>query len=674
MPILSPIGRRHWKTRMIIGLMYAALVAGAVTMVYPFLLLLAGSAKSAVDASDQRVVPAFLVDETALYRKHMEGLFNESLNSLRWAYDCEASTFERVTPPAGGGMPSLVADWREFLKLDSLPAYSYELGYLAAPRSRGTIPSSLRQLKGQMEKTYGDDIAKLNEALGTTFVGWNAFFVLPKNGLERRVKGGDQPFDRAVELFAAQQTIENRYYFNAEGFYKEAFLKNLYTRDIAEYNKASGTAYRSWKDVHLGRRLADLPRAPDLEKDNWERFVRGVLSLVWVRADSAAGWGYRDFLQAKYGTIGTFNQRYGTAFVRFELVPFPAQPPLEGVGLSDWESYLQGWHDPVGGKLYRLPSDYLYVDTVEFRFRDWLQKKYGTVAAFNVLFLGARNQPTPTPSKEGISASEEGVRKIRLPSSEGLGVGSVHSWLDILPPQQEFHFQAFKAQVGPLRHEFLTRNFRSVGDYMLRHGRAVVNTAIYCGLAVLCALIFNPLAAYALSRYRPRSTYKLLLFLMVTMAFPPMVTQIPVFLMLREFHLLNTFAALVLPGLANGYSIFLLKGFFDSLPKELYECAQLDGAGEFRLFWQITLRLSTPILAVVALGAFTAAYTNFMMALLLCQDERMWTIMPWLYQLQSTSGQGVVFASLILASIPTLLVFVFCQKVIMRGIVVPVEK
>jgi multiple sugar transport system permease protein len=153
-----------------------------------------------------------------------------------------------------------------------------------------------------------------------------------------------------------------------------------------------------------------------------------------------------------------------------------------------------------------------------------------------------------------------------------------------------------------------------------------------------------------------------------------MVTQIPVFLMLREFHLLNSFAALVLPGLVNGYTIFLLKGFFDSLPRELYECAQLDGAGEFRLFWQITMRLSTPILAVTALGAFTAAYTNFMMALLLCQDERMWTIMPWLYQLQTNSGQGVVFASLIIASIPTMLVFVFCQKVIMRGIVVPVEK
>ena len=161
---------------------------------------------------------------------------------------------------------------------------------------------------------------------------------------------------------------------------------------------------------------------------------------------------------------------------------------------------------------------------------------------------------------------------------------------------------------------------------------------------------------------------------MLTMAFPPMVAQIPQFLMLRELHLLNTFAALVLPGAAYGYAIFLLKGFFDSLPQELYESAALDGAGEIRIFWQITMSLSKPILAVIALQAFTMAYSNFMLALLICQDEKMWTLMVWLYQLQQKSGPGVVYASLLIAAIPILLVFILCQNVIMRGIVVPVEK
>jgi multiple sugar transport system permease protein len=126
--------------------------------------------------------------------------------------------------------------------------------------------------------------------------------------------------------------------------------------------------------------------------------------------------------------------------------------------------------------------------------------------------------------------------------------------------------------------------------------------------------------------------------------------------------------------MANGYFIFLLKGFFDSLPQELYESADLDGASEWMKFWAITMSLSKPILAVIALGAFTAAYTAFMMALIIIPDPDMWTLMVWLFQLQQNAHQSVVYASLVLAAIPTFLVFACCQNIIMRGIIVPVEK
>jgi len=125
---------------------------------------------------------------------------------------------------------------------------------------------------------------------------------------------------------------------------------------------------------------------------------------------------------------------------------------------------------------------------------------------------------------------------------------------------------------------------------------------------------------------------------------------------------------------AHEYSISLLKGFFDSLPRELYESATIDGAGEWTMFWRITMAISKPILAVLALGAFTAAYGNFMFALIICLDRKMWTLMVYLYQLQATSHQAVVYASLVIGAIPTLLVFLFCQSIIMRGIVVPTEK
>jgi multiple sugar transport system permease protein len=213
-----------------------------------------------------------------------------------------------------------------------------------------------------------------------------------------------------------------------------------------------------------------------------------------------------------------------------------------------------------------------------------------------------------------------------------------------------------------------------VFEFISIYGNGIKNTIIYCFLAVLVALIINPIAAYALSRYNLPTQYKLLLFFITTVAFPTMVTMIPSYLLLKDLGLLNTFSALILPGAASGYSIFLLKGFFDSLPQELYEASDIDGASEWFKFWSITIKLSKPILAVIALGAFTVSYSNFMYAFVLCQDSEMWTLMVWLYQLQYYSAQGVQFASLLVSAVPTLIVFILAQRVIIRGIVVPQEK
>jgi len=151
------------------------------------------------------------------------------------------------------------------------------------------------------------------------------------------------------------------------------------------------------------------------------------------------------------------------------------------------------------------------------------------------------------------------------------------------------------------------------------------------------------------------------------MAFPAEVGSIPRFLLLREFGLINTFWALVLPGAAHGFSIFILKGFFDGLAPELYEAAVIEGAPEHWMFRNVTLALTKPILAVTAFGAFT-------FALIVCPDQRMWTISVWLYQFQQHAGESVQFAALVLSSLSILAAFLFAQRFILQGIVLPVEK
>ena len=219
-------------------------------------------------------------------------------------------------------------------------------------------------------------------------------------------------------------------------------------------------------------------------------------------------------------------------------------------------------------------------------------------------------------------------------------------------------------------------NYRLVGQYLFQRGRAFGNTLLLVILTILAHLTVNPLAAYALSRFRLRGTEQILLFLLATMAFPAAVTAIPGFLLVRDLGLLNTLAALVLPTVASGMSIFILKGFFDALPRELYEAAAIDGASEWTVFRKITLPMTTPILAVNALNSFVAAYNSWEWAFLVCQNESNWTLAVWMYQMsQQMGGQPwCVMAGFVLVSIPTAIVFLACQKIILRGIVLPSMK
>lgn len=635
MPIVSKIGQKTLKTKLLFAGMYAFLIVGGAAMIYPFMLMLSGSTKSAVDIKYFDAVPRFLRDDVWLYRKHIEALFNERSEDENMTYGEDIASFEVLELPKGLNN-GLTDEWAGFLANRPLPDYTWVCGYVDAPYSR-TIPSGLRRFKMFLQEKYGRNIEDVNRSLKMDFVGWNIIRYRPIPCLMRRNKPGTSSYDAAMDEFKKKLPIEWRYYSSVEGFYKKMYLKAAYSLDIQNYNKEHGTRYGSWDKVHLARSWGEMGN--EREKKDWEDFVRNTVALQWIRVDVSALMVYRAYLQARHEKIETLNRHYGTQYRTFDEIPLIGEPPLSGLALSDWENFITGWKDPDTGIAHQSPVESLRIFSVEYMFRDHLQDKYKTIAALN--------------------------GKLKT---------DFNSFANIIPPQRDLHYRWFLSHKGEIKWDFVTRNYKTVAEYMLFHGRGIINTVIYCSLAVLIALLINPLAAYALSRYKMPSTYKILLFLMATMAFPAMVTQIPNFLMLRQLHLLNTFAALVLPGMANGYAIFLLKGFFDSLPRELYESAQLDGASEWTMFWQLTMSLSKPILAVIALGAFTGAYANFMFAFVVCQDEKMWTLMVWLYQLRQMSGQAVMYASLIIAAIPTFFIFLFCQNIIMRGIVVPSEK
>lgn len=382
---------------------------------------------------------------------------------------------------------------------------------------------------------------------------------------------------------------------------------------------------------------------------------------------------WQAWLKTEYSSLDDVNAAFNEINGAFQQI----SPPPERLDSVGWEPKGdQKWKDWLEFK-QTLPAEFRIPITERRVFQEWLraklQNQVGDIPAeFGAGLDSFEAVPLPT---EGALLAE--FRSSGLPVAFRESGSIEEQWSKLSPeplPIEASEIHYLTQHKKPIRSEFTYRNYLYVLDYVLINGRAVVNTAIFCLLTILIQLTVNPLAAYALSRFPMKATGKILLFLLATMAFPAEVAMIPSFLLLKDLGLLNTFAALVLPTAASGYMIFLLKGFFDSLPQEVFESGQIDGAPEWKMMLRIAFPLSKPVFGYMALIAFMSSYGAFIFAFLVAQDRNMWTLMVFIYQLQLSAPKSVVMAAVTLAALPTLLVFLAAQRVIMRGIVLPGER
>lgn len=627
MPHIALVGRKALHTRFLIFCIYVALTLGGVTMVVPFWLMLSTSITSNVDSQDFTLVPRYLVTDVGLYKKYTESAYNEDPKLYNYANAGEdIGDFRDVKAP-GPFNEELVRDydeWKATLPLDFTMALH---GYSVVKPKVSLMGAHLYQRF--LTERYQGNIEALNEAYRED----REYFDLqtPNEQWYLRVY---QPVrdQRFTEFMEFKQKLPPSYIAPApvEGTFVE-FLTNQHDTKPETFAKAyADPTIKSLRDLTLPARL---PRNRAFAAD-WTDYLRKEVPYHFVKIDRAAEPAWHAFLAQTRYTPQNYNDAHAgdpgfRPITRFSEVKLPAQCPTTDAGRADYGGFIEQAVDP---KLVEL-------DTPLIRYRHWLQGKFGTIEAMNAAY------GTSYPSFD----------RVQFPSREA-------DW---------WYMQGDKQHI---RRDFIVRNYRDVAAYIAVHGRALWVTLVFVTAMVLVTLVVNPLAAYALSRFNLPSTYKILLFCLATMAFPGEVTAIPNFLLMKHLHLLNTLWALILPGMAAGFSIFLLKGFFDSLPQELYEAAEIDGANEIQMFTKICLPMSTPVLAVIGLWAFTGAYGSFMWAFVVCPDKNMWTLMVWLQQMGSWAPQSMIFAALVLAAIPTLLVFILAQNVIMRGVIIPTEK
>lgn len=392
-------------------------------------------------------------------------------------------------------------------------------------------------------------------------------------------------------------------------------------------------------------------------------------------ATSRLNMRYQRWLRTRYDRdLDAMNAAYVELNAAFQTVA----PPNENLDRRGWRPQLgPKWSDWEDFKA-ELPAEFRVPIRAEQLWQEFLRARFGNeLAAVPPEVRGAAETFEQIRSAPDHPLWEE-FREFRMP--EAMQDGTVEElWAarvgaDVPLPILSYETKFLETESGAIRREFTSRNYRYILDYILINGRALWNTVIFCGLAILTQLTINPLAAYALSRFPLPVTGQILLFLLATMAFPAEVALIPSFLLLKDLGLLNTFAALVLPTAASGFMIFLLKGFFDSLPREIFESGQIDGARETTMMLKLALPLSKPVLGYLALLAFMGAYGAFLYAFLVAQDRQMWTLMVFIYQLQQSAPKATIMAAVALAAIPSILVFLACQRVIMRGIVLPDER
>ncbi len=203
--------------------------------------------------------------------------------------------------------------------------------------------------------------------------------------------------------------------------------------------------------------------------------------------------------------------------------------------------------------------------------------------------------------------------------------------------------------------------------------RLLLNTAYYALGALAFQLVLDVTAAYSLSRLRPVLGKAILGAMLATLMIPAAVLVVPQYLTVLDVpivrrNLVDSPWAIWLPSVANAFNIFLLKRFFDSIPRELLDAAAMDGASPLRTLWSVVLPVSRPVLGVVSIFAVVAVWKDFLWPMLTLPDPGKQTVNVGIYSLAASVPENWLLAALALASVPTLVVFLVFQRHIMSGL------
>ncbi|WP_199245626.1 carbohydrate ABC transporter permease [Leifsonia sp. AG29] len=200
--------------------------------------------------------------------------------------------------------------------------------------------------------------------------------------------------------------------------------------------------------------------------------------------------------------------------------------------------------------------------------------------------------------------------------------------------------------------------------------QVILNSLIIAVVSTCLQLVTSAMAGYAFARLPFRGRGAIFLLYLATMMIPFQVLIVPLFVEMKSLGLINTYAGAILPTMASAFGVFLLRQAISTVPPELDQAATLDGAGHFRIFFQVVLPLVRPALATLAVFAFLNTWNSFLWPLIILRDPLMQTLPVALSSLvgQYSTQWDVLMAGSVISILPMFALYVFAQKYIVQGV------
>ena len=227
-----------------------------------------------------------------------------------------------------------------------------------------------------------------------------------------------------------------------------------------------------------------------------------------------------------------------------------------------------------------------------------------------------------------------------------------------------FHYVFF-----PPMSKMTLDNFRDL-FHLTRFSHYLLSSVFTTGATVLLQLFFSSLAGYGLAKYQFKGKTAVMVLMLTTMMLPGSVTMAPLYDLLYHLHMVDSYTGLIVPGAVSVFGIFLFRQSMLQVPDELLQAARLDGCSEFRIYWDIVMPVSRPMVGAFCLMSFMGAWNNFLWPQIILHHDHLFTVPIGLNQLIGTysSHYGMLMAGTLLGVLPVAVLFLFLQKEFVAGL------